>query len=394
MSRDALLQYRVARDRPPQLGSREPPGPPHDDRVLVVFDFDLQHAGKQRAHGSHDLTGFVEGVAHQQPPAREPRLGELVSRRGKPAGFVHAAPYPDKDILEDQIEAPLVFAQKIEGIGDHHLEFQRIEIEMLAGRVDYILKQLHTHDVRIRRDGPHDPRRAPARHAENQDFSAAPRRQRQQRRGDRVPDRSGHRTSRPIPGGESALYAKREAGTALAHFDPRAPFAHRSTTSSTHCAAMTFGLRKRAYNCAMTDSLFAAPSLGLVRVALPVPIDSLFDYRVPEPMDANAQPGHRVQVRFSGRPLVGLICERLPESSREAPSRVGELASLDKVIDSEPVLSLEMIRMLGEAAAEILCPIGIAHDDGAAPRLRTPGRATAGAECERPAGTAHRRGEW
>jgi len=123
---------------------------------------------------------------------------------------------------------------------------------------------------------------------------------------------------------------------------------------------MTFGLRKRAYNCAMTDSLFAAPSLGLVRVALPVPIDSLFDYRVPEPMDASAQPGHRVQVRFSGRPLVGLICERLPESSREAPSRVGELSSLDKVIDSAPVLSLEMIRMLGEAAAEILCPIGIA----------------------------------
>ena len=123
---------------------------------------------------------------------------------------------------------------------------------------------------------------------------------------------------------------------------------------------MAFGAEKPAYNCNMTDSLFATPSLGLVRVALPVPIDSLFDYRVPESMDANAQPGHRVQVQFGGRPLVGLICQRLPESAREAPERVGQLASLDGVIDAAPVLSHEMIRMLGEAAAEILCPIGIA----------------------------------
>ena len=123
----------------------------------------------------------------------------------------------------------------------------------------------------------------------------------------------------------------------------------------------------------MTESLFAAPSLGLVRVALPVPIDSLFDYRVPESQAANALPGHRVQVSFGGRPLVGLICERLPESAREAPERIGELASLDKVIDSSPVLSAEMMRMLRDAASEILCPVGIALTTalprGSAPRV-------------------------
>ena len=123
----------------------------------------------------------------------------------------------------------------------------------------------------------------------------------------------------------------------------------------------------------MTESLFAAPSRGLVRVALPVPIDSLFDYRVPETMAASALPGHRVQVSFGGRPLVGLICERLPESAREAPERVGELASLDKVIDSAPVVSGKMMRMLRDAAAEILCPIGIALaaalPRGSAPRI-------------------------
>jgi primosomal protein N' (replication factor Y) len=123
----------------------------------------------------------------------------------------------------------------------------------------------------------------------------------------------------------------------------------------------------------MTESLFAAPTQGLVRVALPVPIDSLFDYRVPIAMAAGAQPGHRVQVSFGGRPLVGLVCECLPESAREAPEHSGGLASLDKVFDSVPVLSAEMMRMLRDAAAEILCPIGIALTAalprGSAPRI-------------------------
>ncbi len=132
-------------------------------------------------------------------------------------------------------------------------------------------------------------------------------------------------------------------------------------------------MQKPAYNCVMTESLFAAPSRGLVRVALPVPIDSLFDYRVPEPLAARAQPGHRAQVVFAGRPLTGLICECVPASEHLAPERAGNLASLDKIIDATPVLSEELIRMLREAAAEILCPVGIALTAalprGSAPRI-------------------------
>ena len=110
----------------------------------------------------------------------------------------------------------------------------------------------------------------------------------------------------------------------------------------------------------MTESLFASPSRGVVRVALPVPIDRLFDYRVPEAMDESARPGHRVQVTFGGRPLVGLICERLQENSTVAPQHAGELSDLESVIDTEAVLSLAMLSILSEAAAEILTPIGIA----------------------------------
>jgi len=120
----------------------------------------------------------------------------------------------------------------------------------------------------------------------------------------------------------------------------------------------------------MTQSLFAAPSRGIARVALPVPIDSLFDYRVPEDLDVQAQPGHRVQVAFAGRPLVGVICERLLEGEIDPRAN---LSTVQGTIDAKPVLSVSMMRMLREAAAEILCPVGLALTAalprGSAPRV-------------------------
>ncbi len=107
----------------------------------------------------------------------------------------------------------------------------------------------------------------------------------------------------------------------------------------------------------MTESLFAAPSAGIARVALPVPIDSLFDYRVGVEQEARAQPGHRVQVVFGGRPLTGVVCELASDADASAPET---LSTLEGVIDDEPVLSAAMLRMLREAAADILCPVGIA----------------------------------
>ncbi|MDP6979448.1 MAG: primosomal protein N' [Myxococcota bacterium] len=107
----------------------------------------------------------------------------------------------------------------------------------------------------------------------------------------------------------------------------------------------------------MTESLFAAPSAGVARVALPVPIDSLFDYRVAAEQRERALAGHRVQVVFGGRPLTGVICELLAEAPADAPET---LSTLESVIDDEPVLSAAMLRMLREAAADILCPVGLA----------------------------------
>ena len=47
-------------------------------------------------------------------------------------------------------------------------------------------------------------------------------------------------------------------------------------------------------------ALFREEGGVTVRVALPVPVDTLFSYRVPATLADDAQPGHRVLVPFSG----------------------------------------------------------------------------------------------
>jgi primosomal protein N' (replication factor Y) len=101
-------------------------------------------------------------------------------------------------------------------------------------------------------------------------------------------------------------------------------------------------------------------------VALPVPIDSLFDYAVPQALDAAARPGCRVRVPFGRRHLTGVIVERrLPETH-------ATLRRLAQVLDAEPVLSETMLGILREEARAVLCPIGqaltTALPPGATPR--------------------------
>jgi primosomal protein N' (replication factor Y) len=106
----------------------------------------------------------------------------------------------------------------------------------------------------------------------------------------------------------------------------------------------------------------------VARVALPVPIDALFDYAVPRELAERALPGCRTQVRFRGRHLTGVIVERAGSSRFR-----GRLRPIDKIVDPQPVLSAEMIAFLREAADDVLCPIGLALataiPSGSAPRV-------------------------
>ncbi|HUJ06165.1 MAG TPA: primosomal protein N' [Streptosporangiaceae bacterium] len=92
-----------------------------------------------------------------------------------------------------------------------------------------------------------------------------------------------------------------------------------------------------------------AASLPVARVAVDVPLphlDRLFDYLVPETMSADAVPGCRVRVRFSGRLVGGFLVERAAVTEH-----AGRLAFVERVVSAEPVLTSE-IAGLARAVAD------------------------------------------
>ena len=87
----------------------------------------------------------------------------------------------------------------------------------------------------------------------------------------------------------------------------------------------------------------AAADLPVARVVVDSPLphlDRLFDYAVPPELDAVAQPGVRVKVRFSGRLVSGFLLERTDGSGHE-----GRLSPLASVVSPEPVLRPEVARL-------------------------------------------------
>ena len=105
----------------------------------------------------------------------------------------------------------------------------------------------------------------------------------------------------------------------------------------------------------MDQPLFTLARCDIVRVALPLPVDELFEYAVPLELDEHARPGCRVRVRVRDRLLTGVIVERTGH-----PQFQGRLLPIECVVDLEPALSKAMLEMLREAATELLCPLGIA----------------------------------
>ena len=128
------------------------------------------------------------------------------------------------------------------------------------------------------------------------------------------------------------------------------------------------------------DARAAATSRGLgskrvVRIALPVPIDRVFDYAIHAPEGCGPMVGRRARVAFGGQPLVGLV---VPDDLRSEDGAGSErsLAVVDELIDEEPVVSEELIRVLAEEAHALYCPIGLAlaHalPPGSTPRTARP----------------------
>jgi primosomal protein N' (replication factor Y) (superfamily II helicase) len=90
------------------------------------------------------------------------------------------------------------------------------------------------------------------------------------------------------------------------------------------------------------------PELPIARVVVDVPLahlDRPFDYAVTPDQDADAVPGARVRVRFSGRLRDGFVLER-----RASSDHAGQLTPLHKVVSAEPVLTAEIAGLIRTVA--------------------------------------------
>ena len=93
--------------------------------------------------------------------------------------------------------------------------------------------------------------------------------------------------------------------------------------------------------------------MALIRVALDVPVDRLFDYRCD---DRAVRVGARVLVPFGRRRLIGIVLAR-PEHS-EVPK--ASLKHIIRVLDEQPLLGRADLRLLEFAADYYVHPLGAA----------------------------------
>lgn len=87
----------------------------------------------------------------------------------------------------------------------------------------------------------------------------------------------------------------------------------------------------------------AGVELPVARVAVDVPLPHLdrpFDYRVPPELDAAAQPGTRVSVRFAGKDRAGFVLERAATTDHH-----GTLTPIRRVVSAQPVLTPEVAHL-------------------------------------------------
>ncbi|MFG1795024.1 primosomal protein N' [Nocardia sp. NPDC049149] len=88
------------------------------------------------------------------------------------------------------------------------------------------------------------------------------------------------------------------------------------------------------------------PIARVLPLLSPAHLDRDFDYLVPPDLDAIAQPGVRVRVRFAGRLIDGYLLERRTHSDHG-----GKLVKLERVVSGERVLTPEIAKLATIVAA-------------------------------------------
>lgn len=92
----------------------------------------------------------------------------------------------------------------------------------------------------------------------------------------------------------------------------------------------------------------------IARIAVPVPLYSLFDYLIPPELGLTPVQGCRVRVQFGRKQLVGLVVS----VEHESTFPLSKLKPLIEIIDIEPVLSDDLIKLLKWSASYYHHPLG------------------------------------
>ncbi len=97
------------------------------------------------------------------------------------------------------------------------------------------------------------------------------------------------------------------------------------------------------------------PRCNTVRIAVPLPIDRLFSYRVPEASVDRARPGVRVLVPFGSRTVTGMIVREGAGDEDLAPDDLKEI--LD-ILDPEPAFTEDMLQLTRWISQYYVCSWG------------------------------------
>lgn len=87
-------------------------------------------------------------------------------------------------------------------------------------------------------------------------------------------------------------------------------------------------------------------------IALPIPINKLFTYQIPDNLQDKIMVGQRVSVPFGGKKLVGYVVELATETD------VSRLKEIEEIIDAEPVIIPSILKLSKWMSEYYLCSLG------------------------------------
>lgn len=89
-----------------------------------------------------------------------------------------------------------------------------------------------------------------------------------------------------------------------------------------------------------------------VKVALPIPLRKVFDYRVPHELREKIEPGKRVLVPFRNQEMIGFIVDSYENDLQE------EIKEIKNVMDEKSIINEKILNLCGFISEEYFLPMG------------------------------------